>query len=395
MTKARQYRIGVVGFGVGGATASCLLARAGHEVSLFERAPVVGPVGAGILLQPSGQQVLKRMGLLDKVAALGEPVDELHALNQHERTLIRMPYGEIEPECRAYGLHRGDLFGVLHEAVLAQPIRVHLGHEIRRTRVEGQQVFLHDSQERVHGPFDFIVAADGSRSALRLGASLTRWIHEYAYGALWAIGHNQVVSRKLHQVVRGTHRLLGLLPMGKGRCSLFWGLRCNEKETVWKNGFDAWRTEVLKLCPLAAGLFETLNSFDQVAFTTYQHVWLRRPYNQHLLLLGDAAHAMSPHLGQGINLALLDAYLFSQVLIGARHYHDAFREYARLRQGQLRYFAWVTFMLTPFFQSNGFIKGLGRDLVLPVMTHLPWVRGQMLLTMAGLKSGFFTGKIDL
>src|SRR5260370_19836818 len=102
MDMPKPYRVGVVGCGVGGATVSYLLARAGNVVDLFERAPHVGPVGAGILLQPSGQLVLRRLGLLGKVISPAEPVDELHALTHHGDKLIRPPWDAIEPRCRAY-----------------------------------------------------------------------------------------------------------------------------------------------------------------------------------------------------------------------------------------------------------------------------------------------------
>jgi 2-polyprenyl-6-methoxyphenol hydroxylase-like FAD-dependent oxidoreductase len=76
----RVYRVGVVGMGVAGATIASLMARSGHDVTLFERVPRVGPMGAGILLQPSGQWVLDRLGLLDRVAEHAETIEELHAI---------------------------------------------------------------------------------------------------------------------------------------------------------------------------------------------------------------------------------------------------------------------------------------------------------------------------
>jgi 2-polyprenyl-6-methoxyphenol hydroxylase-like FAD-dependent oxidoreductase len=385
----KSYRVGVVGCGVGGATVSYLLARAGHSVDLFERAPHVGPVGAGILLQPSGQLVLQRLGLLEKVISQGEPIDELHALTHHGRTLIRLPWGDVAPGCRAYGLHRGDLFEVLHEAFLGEGARLHLDHDIQSCRKSDGRVFIRDAHGREHGPFDFLLAADGSRSILRGCSRLRKWVHEYVYGAVWAIGRSTAVRGKLHQVVRGTHQLLGLLPMGQGRCSLFWSLRRDEKDTLFRGDFAVWREQVLALCPLAAELCEQLHTFDQVAFTTYQHVWMRAWHDDYVLFLGDAAHAMSPHLGQGVNLALIDAYLFAEMLASSRDHREAFRRYTASRRGHLRYYAFVTFLLTPFFQSSGWIKGWGRDLALPWLIRVPWVRRQMALTMGGVKGGFF------
>src|SRR5437763_9910724 len=241
----RTYRVGVVGCGVAGTAAAYLLAKAGHAVTLFERAPQVGPVGAGILLQPSGQAVLRAMGLLEAVAARAEPIEELHALHHGGRTLVRLPYAGVAPGCRACGVHRGDLFGVLHAAALGQGVTIRLGREMRSAVADGRAAVLRDANGGEHGPFDFVLAADGSRSELRKRSALAvlRW--PYGYGALWAVGRCEAVRGKLHQVVRGTRNLLGLLPMGGGRCSPFWGLRNSDKAALWPRGFAAWRTEVL------------------------------------------------------------------------------------------------------------------------------------------------------
>ena len=113
-------------------------------------------------------------------------------------------------------------------------------------------------------------------TTLRGESQLRKWIYEYEYGVLWAFGRCDAVQRKLHQVVRGTHYLLGLLPMGNGRCSLFWSQRKDEKERTFANGFDAWKREVVTLCPLAEQIFETVKDFSPVVFTAYQHVWMPR-----------------------------------------------------------------------------------------------------------------------
>jgi 2-polyprenyl-6-methoxyphenol hydroxylase-like FAD-dependent oxidoreductase len=391
----RPYRVGVVGFGVAGGAVSFLLARDGHEVSLFERAPQVGPVGAGILLQPSGQWVLREVGLFDKVAALGEPIEELYALTHRGGTLLKMPYAAFEPGACAWGLHRGDLFTVLHEQVAAHGVRVHLDHEMQSCRAAGGEVYLSDARGREYGPFDFVLAADGARSQLRGASRLRKWVHDYGYAAMWLIGRCTAVSRRLHQVTRGTSHLIGLLPMGGGRCSLFWGLHRREAEAVRKRGVAAWREQVVGLCPLAAELFDGLTDFGPVVLTTYQHVWMRRWHDDRVLFLGDAGHAMSPHLGQGVNLALIDAHTFASCLRRSADHREAFREFVRRRERQLRFFSWVTLLLTPFFQSDGWVKGWGRDVVLPLMPKVPWVRRQMAMTMAGVKGGFLAGRMKL
>lgn len=391
----RQYRIGVVGFGVAGATVSTLLTRAGHEVTLFEQAPQVGPVGAGILLQPSGQAVLRMLGLLDRVAASGEVIERLRAFNHHGVRLVDMPYELLGPGVCAYGLHRGDLFEVLHEQVRSEKIEVHLGKEMRAVHQDGTVVTLADANGRPYGPFDFVLGCDGARSKLRRSSPLSQGTYEYGYGALWLIGRCTAVERRLHQVVRGTTQLLGLLPMGGGRCSLFWLLHRRDRDQVLRGSVANWKDQVLRLCPLAEEMFDGLTDFQRVLYTSYQHTWLPRGHDDNVLFLGDAGHAMSPHLGQGVNLALIDALVFVDALSKTRNHREAFRTFRRRRAAHLRFYRWLSFGLTPFFQGGGPLLGWGRDLALPLFPYIPWIKRQMALTMAGLKSGFLFGEVKI
>lgn len=392
--QAKPFRIGVSGFGVAGATAAFLLAKTGHRVTLFERAPVVGPVGAGVLLQPSGQRVLRELGLLDDVVRNAERIEKLHAIKQRGRTLIELRYADLSPEFVGYGVHRGDLFEVLRNQVNAAGVEVRLGHEKVERRTEGDDVFLVDAARCSHGPFDFVLAADGGKSRLRRQAPIRKLEHEYAHGAVWGVGRHPTLKGSLQQVVRGSKTIIGLLPTGGDRCSLFCSLRRDRKEQVWRDGFVKWRDEVLGLAPLAEPLFADLRDFDQLTFTTYQHVWMASWHDKHCLFLGDAAHAMSPHLGQGVNLALLDAVCFVRCLATADGFRAAFAMHQHKRAAHVRYFSLLSLALTPFFQSNGLIKGWGRDLALPILSRIPLFRRQMLKSLAGIKTGFFWGTLD-
>src|SRR5262249_36091327 len=152
-------------------------------------------------------------------------------------------------------------------------------------------------------------------------------IYPYEYGTLWLIARCEAVRGKLFQVVRGSQQLMGMLPMGEGRCTLYWGVRKDRKEALFRRGFARWKAEVLSYSPLAAEFFETVTDFGQLLFSTYQHVWMPRWHDRHVLFLGDAAHAMSPHLGQGINMALLDAWCFAECLAKSPDHRAAFEAY--------------------------------------------------------------------
>lgn len=179
--------------------------------------PRVGPVGAGLLLQPVSQAVLRRICLLDRVAADAAPIDELHAVHPDGRTLIRLHYSEFEPGCRAYGIHRGVFLSALKDAVTSQAVDVPLGMEIVDLIVRDDRVWLTTASGKEHSPFDFAIAADASRSVVRDRARLRARVMSYDRGALWATAPCDTISNKLFQVARGTRYLLGVLPVGGGR----------------------------------------------------------------------------------------------------------------------------------------------------------------------------------
>jgi 2-polyprenyl-6-methoxyphenol hydroxylase-like FAD-dependent oxidoreductase len=389
------YRVGIVGLGVAGATSGYLLARDGHHVTVLEQAAEVGPIGAGVLLQMSGQEVLRRLGVLDQVVARSAPIESLDARHADGRPLIRNVYGLYEPGCRAYGVHRGVLFGALHGLLKTQPVDVRLGCEVTAREVTAGGVYLIDKSGGRHGPFDFVLCGDGSRSRLRAALGFRASVTEYTHGTLWVTAPCSAVRDHLLQVVRGTRKLFGLLPLGDGLCSLYWGLPVREFAGLRARGLGALKAEILAFSPEAAEVLEWVCDFEQLILTTYRHVHMRRWYDDHTVFIGDAAHAMSPHLGQGINLAMVDAWRLAACLRESPDPPAAFAAFRRRQRAYIRYYATVTWFLSPFFQSDWRILGWGRDRALPWLPHIPIIRRQMLMTVAGLKGGFLKGRITV
>jgi 2-polyprenyl-6-methoxyphenol hydroxylase-like FAD-dependent oxidoreductase len=394
MTQA--YDVGVVGLGVAGAAVATLLAQQGHRVTLLEQADRLGPLGAGVLLQPSGQAVLEHLGLREAVCQRAAPITLLNARHWNGRPLIQTRYTDFHPDCRAYGVHRGVLFDALHRLLRQTSASIQPSCEIRSRQLQPDgRVTLHDTCGGEHGPFDFVLATDGSRSRMRDACGLPARVTPYNHGTLWIIVPGTGVPGQLLQVVRGNRYLFGLLPLGDGLVTLYWGVRAEDVPTLRERGIESLKAEILAFAPEAESVLEHVIDWEQLLFTSYQHVHQPRWYDSHTLFLGDACHAMSPHLGQGVNLALLDAWQFARSLGRSASPRAAFAHYARARRVSLGYYATVTYLLSPFFQSDWNVLGWGRDWVLPILPHLPWVRRQMGLTVCGLKGGFLRGAMSI
>src|SRR3569833_2223995 len=156
--------IAIVGYGTSGQALAALLAQDDRRIEVFERAPVLGPAGAGTLLQPTGLWVLWQMGLLGEALTYGAPVRRLFGDAATGRPVMDMQYAALDPRLAGLGMQRGALFQLLKSA-WPDADGVRCGHDIAASSDEGRH--LTDDTGRRHGPYDLVVIANGSASQLR------------------------------------------------------------------------------------------------------------------------------------------------------------------------------------------------------------------------------------
>lgn len=377
-------RVAIVGFGIGGAALSIALARDGHEVTVYERAPDPGPVGAGFLLQPSGQTVLADLGLLDEVAAASWPIRTFHAESAPGRTLSELRYDRRDGKAHALGVSRGRLFVTLMTAAAAAGVRLEAGLEIVGAEEQGDAVIPLPADGAGRAPVDVLVGADGMRSAIRRVVDPSARLRLSPFAALWGIGPTSTAcANRLQQQARGVGLLTGLLPVAEREAAVFWGLRADELESLRAVGFDRLIERAAAVLPETREVLEAIGSFDRLLLARYGHATVRRTHSERIVLIGDAAHPSPPHLGQGANLALLDAAALAEALRRERTPAAAFRRMDRVRGFQNARYTLVSRALSPFFQSSHVWLGPPRDLGLPIMTRLPPTRAIMERVLAG------------
>jgi 2-polyprenyl-6-methoxyphenol hydroxylase-like FAD-dependent oxidoreductase len=427
--------IAVVGGGTAGAAAALFLSRAGHRVTLFERVPAPAAIGAGIVLQPTGQMVLARLGLLDEIAARSERIDRLLCRTARGRTVIDLSYASVDPSLHGRGLHRGVLFDALFSACRAE-VDLRCGVEIvaveRRiskiglagaTARDRRALHLVDDGGDRHGPFELVIAADGARSRLRATASPVTHeghVRRYPWGALWFLARDpeRTFRGGLFQVVSGARQMLGFLPTGLAArggpdadipvTSIYWSLRETDLARVRRAPIEAWKKDVRSLLVRASqqvrddaeALLAQIRTSEDLLFAGYADVETRPLGAEGLVFLGDAAHAMSPQLGQGCNLALLDALVLAECVHAIAEptpeaIDRALAIYDARRRSHLRVYGQATRWLTPFFQGDAAILGTLRDLGMGPVAAIPFARRMMTTSMAGILAGWHGGTIAL
>ncbi len=402
----RQYDIGIVGCGFAGAASAALLARAGHRVTVYEEFAEPAAVGAGIVLQPTGMSVLAELGVLDRVLARGTRLDELHCVTAQKKTVVRLAYERIAPGLFGLGLHRGALFQILHEAALTSGATLVRGLRVARVVETSRRARLLDRNGLAVSEHDLVVIANGARSDLRRDSGLVRRDRPYPWGALWfvACDRERHYESRLRQIADGTRHFLGLLPTGLGptgvgqdehQVSLFWSVRMDRVSEFRARGLAPWKAQILRFEPEAEFVLDQIQDIGQVLAAGYHDVVLWPWHTARRVFIGDAAHAMSPQLGQGTNLALMDASALTDALGEKPTLGAALEAYSHRRSDHVGFYQFASRWLTPLFQSDLQALGPLRNWAMGFGGQLPFVRREMVRTMTGIKRGLLETNLPL
>jgi len=372
--------IAIVGAGPAGLAAALFLHRAGHRVTIFERFDKPAPVGSGLILQPTGLTVLGALGLFDEIRKLGSRIDRLYGADASSgRTVLDVRYDAQRGGRFGLAVHRAALFGVLHRAVLREGIAVETGIEIDAIDTSGGQAQVSGPRGPT-GAFDLVVDASGSRSKLRRACGHEWEPKPLAYGAFWAslawrgqgFGENALWQRYDRASV-----MIGVLPIGRPEAgaekmaAFFWSLKPDDADRVRAKGLDDWKERVVGLWPECRAYTDQIETFDQLTLARYGHHTMKLPVGRRLAVIGDAAHSTSPQLGQGANMALLDAAALAYALERSSGIDDALDAYARARRLHVRVFQALSFLFTPFYQSDSTLLPFLRDRLVATVAKVP------------------------
>jgi 2-polyprenyl-6-methoxyphenol hydroxylase-like FAD-dependent oxidoreductase len=365
-----KLQIGIAGAGIGGMAAAALLAGDGHDVTVFDQFTRPEPVGSGLVIQPVGMAVLDTLGAGRMARDLGQRLRRMTGLEANSRRrVLDVAYGATEDR-KGLGIHRAALFHTLHQAALAAGVDITPDH--KASGRDGQYLLFGNHRD---GPFDLIVDACGAGSALSPLRS-----RPLPYGAVWATvpwpEDSRLAADQLSQRYRRADRMVGVLPVGalpsspnQRLAAIFYSLPVADHAAWRARDFEAWRQEVTDLWPNFAPYLGWITDHDAFTFASYSHGSLSAPWSDGMAHIGDAAHRASPQLGQGANMALLDARALHLALRQARG-DEALRLYAGARRWHIRAYQTMSAAFTPQYQSDSRVLPVIRDLALAPLARM-------------------------
>lgn len=360
-------KVAIAGAGTAGLAAAIFLRRQGHAVTVYEAISKADPVGAGFLIQPTGQRVLTELGLLKTLQQKGAVVKTLEG-SRGNFLCLNLRYSDLNPDFSGLGLHRANLQNTLLKAAGAVGVKIRFESPVTHfEQLPGKkQVSFVAAGESLEA--DLLIVADGTRSQLRPLMPIAQKSWPYPWGAFWLICESDRWPHKniLIQKYGEPWRTSGVLPTGKHpqtgkECySVFWSIPASQFDLYRRDGLNLLEKKLKAFWPEAAGLFST-SRHSNWSVASYADTHMSRWHHGRIVVLGDAAHSMSPQLGQGANLALVDAWQLSRRLEQVGDIPLALAAYSDSRKGHLRWYRLASRWMTPLYQSY-LPLGIFRDL---------------------------------
>jgi 2-polyprenyl-6-methoxyphenol hydroxylase-like FAD-dependent oxidoreductase len=332
-------RVVIVGGGIGGLVLAIALRQRGIEAPVYEAAPELRAAGAGIWVPPNAMQVLARLRLADAVAAVGARLERAELRDFRAGLLQSVDVGE---SARRFGwptvaIHRGRLQRVLLDHLGADAVRV--GRECREVvaRGDGAVVRFADGSEV---EAEVVVGADGAHSRVREavapGARL-RYSGQSSYRAVAPFrlpdGFGGVGWE-----VWGPGRRFGFSAIGEGEVYWYATLDAPAGERDASAAETRRRLDAMA-APFPAPVPELVAATDaerMLRTDMYDLPAIPAWHRGRVVLLGDAAHATTPNLGQGGAQAMEDAWVLADQLATHTRPEDAFAAYQRIRERKAR-----------------------------------------------------------
>lgn len=341
---AGSDRVLIVGAGIAGLTLAGALSREKIRCEIVERAPAFAPVGAGIVLGVNAMRALHRLGCTDSLIERGHVLGEMAITDARERVLARTNLAALEPRFGpSVALHRAALHEVLLKHAAGVPIRLGLTVEAIASAESPVRVRFSDGSE---GRYSEVAGADGLRSQTRT-LIFGDVPLDYSGYTCWRLVAQRPANMTRAQEMWGRGKRFGIVPIDEERVYCFAVANAPEREVDPPEGRLArFRARFSGFAGPVPDILAQLDAADAgedgLIHNDLSEVVQRPWYRAGVVLVGDAAHGMTPNMGQGAAMALEDVIVLAELAGAASRaglpMRSVFRAWAERRESRV---AWV------------------------------------------------------
>lgn len=339
-----QGKVLIIGGGIAGNALALFLHKVGIDCTIYEAYPYKDGVGGGLGLAPNGMNVLAALGLVAKVKARSSLALENIFYNEHGTLLARFKNGSPEKYGQpGISILRPALYDIMNDEIQQQGIRIEFQKRLNDLRQNGAKVTAYfDDGTQAEG--DLLIGADGVRSQVR--HIILPDAPEPAYVGIIGIGgvtpssavpHMSQRDKQSFNFTYGTRGFFGYSGVENGDIQ-WWSNLPSERELTREELADVSLDTIQReMLAIYSGYHEPIETLIRHTQATVKHnihdiQSLRTWQHGRVLLIGDAAHAVSPNSGQGASMALEDAMYLAKLLRDCGDYSQVFSQFEQARK---------------------------------------------------------------
>lgn len=352
----------IIGAGIGGLTTAIALNQKGFEVKVYEAAPEIKPLGAGIVMATNAMLVFQRLGIEQKIKNAGYLIKEGFICDQRWKPIQQMNVDYISQKygVGSYAFHRADLHKVLIEELPSGTVE--LSHRLISLEQADNKIHLKFENHSEH-VYDFVIGADGIKSIVR-ESLFGKSTYRYSGQTCWRSVVEMPVPAKFKNA---TYELwgskagqrFGIVAVGENKIYFF---ATEKSDEGGSDKIEALQENLLtKFGEFGSDVKAILEKADLskiIRTDIYDLAPIERWYQDRVVLLGDAAHATTPNLGQGGCQAVEDAFVLAMNLTEGMSIAEAFKNYQNTRFAKANYVVKASWQLGQITNMTGVLIGL-------------------------------------
>lgn len=334
----KNLNILVVGGGIGGLTAAIALGRDGHRVTVIEKDPTWTVYGVGIIQQANVIRAAKQLGILDDYVSAGFGFDAVEVYLPSGQRVARVPTPHLVEGAPAnLGIGRPALHQVLGSRAKAAGAEIRLGVTVEALNDDGVGVDVRFS-DGTDGRFDLLIGADGYTSQIRTMIFPEAPKPEFTGQSVWRynfVRPPEVTCLRAYEGPIG----YGLVPLSDSLMYMY--VTTPEPGNPRYAAEDlaaAMRSKLVVVPQDIVQLREQIVDSKAVVYRPLEWLFLEGDWHKgRVVLLGDAAHATTPHLGQGAGMAIEDSIVIAEEIGRQGNVEAAFTAYRGRRYDRCKY----------------------------------------------------------
>lgn len=328
----------IVGGGIGGLTSAIALGQKGYSVEIIEKDPEWSVYGVGIIQQSNVIRAVAELGIIDDYLAAGSPFDGLEIYLPNGDLAAKLPAPKLTEEYPAQlGIGRRALQKVLADRANKEGANVRLGIVAEKLQEVDKGVKVQFS-DGTQGTYDLVIGADGVYSQTRQMVFPELPKPEFAGQGVWRYNFPRPVDMDSLCVYEGKIGC-GLVPLSHELMYMYVTTPEPGNPPYPREGMAAaMREKLIGSPPRIAELAKQITNDDEVVYRPLEWTFINADWHKgNVVLIGDAAHATTPHLGQGAGMAIEDSLVLADELAKASSVSEAFAGFQQRRFERCRY----------------------------------------------------------